>query len=197
MKKILALFLFLNLIPLSLQFQAEEKPRVDSPQPGEQVKGTIIISGNTDLEGFASGGVYFGYPDSGNWFPIANLGKPVRNGPIAQWDTTSIEDGTYRLRIAVILRNGIVAETIVNDVQVNNSSILQASTQPIAVEQKTEVNTPTMQSTPIMQTATPLPVNPAELNNKRLNNVMIISGIGTLGLFMIVIIIRFLKPKHK
>lgn len=197
MRKILLFSVLLFVFPLAIHFQSSEKPRVDSPQPGEVIYGKVIISGNTDLSGFTKAEVYFGYSGSTTWFPIIALDQPVRNGPITQWDTTVIADGNYQLKVSVKLRDGTSADTIVNNLEVRNTQILAASiTQAISISPTAEI-TATAISTPILRTATFLPANPAGVEIGTLNKVMIFSGIGTAGLFTLVILLRLIRSKTK
>ena len=63
---------------------------------------------------------------------ITNLNKPVENKRLADWDTTAIADGTYQLRLRVMLNDGNTLETIVPDLRVRNYTAVETST-PLVV----------------------------------------------------------------
>lgn len=197
MKNILVSMMLFFLFPLANRWQGSEIPRIDTPQPGEAIHGTIIIAGNTDIEGFSSAAIYFGYGDSSSWFPITTSAQPVRNGPIAQWDTTVIADGIYQLKVLVRLKDGSSVETIVPDLRVNNEQRIDESITQMVVESVTPVMTQTAPGTPFYPTATKLPVNPAAVEKATLNKVMIVSGLSTAVIFVIAIVVQIVRSKKQ
>jgi hypothetical protein len=197
MRKIIVFLVIFFLFPVNNHFQESEKPRIDSPQPSEEIRGSIIISGNTDITDFSSSEISFGYSGSSTWFPIMSSDQPVRNGPIAQWDTTVISDGLYQIRVSVHLKGGTSADTIVADLKVSNSlNKEESSTQPAPVITTAEP-TQTVVNIPIFQTATSLPRNPASVENNTLNTVILVSGISIASIFFIVILLQALRSKKK
>ncbi len=134
--------------------QFSETPRIDYPLPGQTVKGVIIISGNTDIEGFSSAEFGFAFINSEEWFELGRTQVPVRNGPLFTWDTSAIVDGVYQLRIRVYKIDGSRSETLIQHVAISNSieqlsitstAILPANyTQPSATPaEPSYYNTPT------------------------------------------------------
>ncbi|MEO1667353.1 MAG: PKD domain-containing protein, partial [Chloroflexota bacterium] len=94
-----------------------------SPVPGS------VISGNTQVLGAASHPQFLQYqveygpqPNSGNlWFPITGtVQRPVNNGLLGIWNTTSVEDGLYNIRLRVTLRDGTSLSTVVGNIRVQN-----------------------------------------------------------------------------
>ena len=83
---------------------AVNRPMITSPRPGEALQGVIAVQGSTDVLDFESAELSFAYQDGGEetWFLIANLKNPVEDQRLAEWDTTTIADGTYQLRLRVI-----------------------------------------------------------------------------------------------
>lgn len=195
MNKIFAFLTLIILFPLVNSIQDGEKPRVDTPQPGEEIQGTIIIAGNTDIEGFSGAVIYFGYGDSSTWFPVASSDQPVRNGPITQWDTTVIADGIYQLKISVKLRDGSSVETVVPDLRVNNEQKIGESAPETIIASVTPEITQTVPGTPFLATATKLPGNPAAVEKATLNTIMITSGLGTAAIFILAIIVQVVRSK--
>ena len=102
-----------------------EYPRVDVPYEGATVQGLVGISGSTNSEGFVTSEVFFGYSPDGEWFSIGRQMEPISNQVIANWDTTVITDGVYRLKVVVNKSDGSQGETIVNNIRVSNYTSTQ------------------------------------------------------------------------
>lgn len=143
-----------------------DQPRLDSPRPGETLHGVVTISGSTDIPGFASSEIAFGYANRETWFPILHGDSPA-TGPLGAWDTSTIHDGDYRLRLVVILQDGTRLETVADDLHVQNET--QASTAaPVSAVVSTTAPASEATPTPAAPTPTPLPANPAELDRSHL-----------------------------
>jgi len=144
------------------------QPRITSPQPGDALQGVVTITGSTQVENFKSAEVSFAYDqeDSPNWFPIQRSQEAVREGPLAQWDTTTITDGLYTLRLQVTLQDGSRVETQVDGLRVRNYTPIE--TQPAARPTLADSGQPTASPTPGRvqpPTPSPLPANPAEVTS--------------------------------
>ncbi len=141
-----------------------------APTEGQPVHGVVNILGTSASDGFQSFNVAFEDDSSATstWFPLSSSNQPVTSGVLAVWDTTSITDGDYRIRLQAVLAEGTREATIT--VRVRNYSPLNTPT-PTA----TVTLTPTPTATPLPTatlTITPtefptlpvLPTNPAVLN---------------------------------
>ena len=108
---------------------------VQVPVPGQALQGVVSVRGTSGLPGFQSAELSFAYADdrTGTWFLIAQSAQPVIDGPLASWDTTTITDGDYRLRLRVILSGGQVIERLVEGLRVRNYSPVETAT-PAAPE---------------------------------------------------------------
>jgi len=167
--------------------------RVVYPRVGDSVQGIVEISGTLATSSFKYAEVYFAYTavDNLNWFLIGRIDQPVSSGLIARWDTTTITDGVYQLKLRVHNRDESVEELIINPVIVRNYSILPTNT-PVA-EDYSSISTATMDNTiEEIQYATPLPENPASTSNTALNRSvtsgLIAAGVSLLLLFGISLI---------
>ncbi len=146
---------------------------ISAPRPGEALQGVVEIRGTTGLEGFQSAEISFAYQDdaTATWFLIQQSNQPVVDGPLARWDTSTITDGRYRMRVQVFLQDGQVLEYVVDGLRVRNYSPVETSTPAVL---PTGQPTPTLTVTPLMDFAgtapvlTPLPTNPAELTGQHL-----------------------------
>ena len=119
---------------------------ITTPRPGTPLQGTVAIEGSTIVEGFISWEVTFGYASdsTGTWFLIAEGDQQVSSGELTQWDTTTITDGNYNLRLTVYLQGGRREHYLVSDLRVRNYSPIETITP-----------TPTLTATPY--TVTPRP----------------------------------------
>jgi len=161
---------------------------VDSPRPGEALQGQVVINGTTDLENFQSYEVSFAYQqDSTNtWFPLFSGKELVREGALATWDTTTISDGTYRLRVMVFLSDGRAVQTVVSGLRVRNYTAVETTTPaPEATLQGMATETPA-DYIPAGTTLTPSAGNPAQVNSNDLGGSLALGGLVALGLFVLI-----------
>lgn len=139
---------------------------IDTPLPGDALQGVVAIHGNTDVPGFRSAEVAFAYQPNatGTWFVLQQNNQPVKDGTLANWDTTTITDGIYQLRVQVFLEDGQKLERVISGVRVRNYTTVETST-PV----RPTPGQPTLTFTPaprkdfqvIASNPTALPTNPA------------------------------------
>lgn len=146
--------------PVMAQTAAQETPEspvvsIDAPVPGGALQGVVEIRGTILVEGFQSVQISFAYQSdpTNTWFLIGQSDVPVEAAVLASWDTTTISDGNYHLRLQVFLTDGRVLESQVSGVRVRNYTTMETST-PAPVEPAKP--DPTAQIQPTM-TFTPLP----------------------------------------
>ncbi len=177
---------------------AQDSPpiMITSPAAGEILRGEVAVVGSTDVPNFALAELDFRYvSDEGDtWFPLATLSQPATESPLYLWNTASVTDGDYVLRLRVTLTDGFFQEatvpiTIQNDAPVVTPTLVQTSTpdSSIGVQIPTPfllAASPTPTEAP-RPTPTPLPHNPASLTQ---NTVIASFGRGALiilGLFIL------------
>ena len=75
-----------------------------NPRPYEYVKGGLIITGNTNLDGFQFYRIEYGKGlNPAEWRQLGgDHGNPVEGGPLEFWDTTAEEEGLYTLQLTVV-----------------------------------------------------------------------------------------------
>ncbi|MEJ2600038.1 MAG: hypothetical protein P8Z00_17015 [Anaerolineales bacterium] len=184
--------------------------KLHSPQGGQALQGSIPIKGNTDVAGFLSASLYFDYQGdtTHTWFLIAQSDQPVKEGTLAQWDTTTITDGDYNLRLSVTLSDGSQQVATVEGLRVRNYSAVETSTPTPVAPTATVVpgNTaiPTITTTPSLTpappTGTPLPPNPAQINTMDITNSMGKGALAIISLFALMGVyqgIRSLGKRHR
>jgi len=133
---------------------------INSPQKDDVVQGVVEIKGTVASDTFQAAEVYYGYGNSlENWFLIAHLDQPVENALIARWDTTTITDGEYQLKLRLLHRDGSFDEFIVNPVHVRNYSAAPtitpapANQDPAIVETATPTQLALIYATPFAENA--------------------------------------------
>jgi hypothetical protein len=139
-------------------------PSLTAPEAGGVLQGTVGVTGTTAVDGFAAAELDFAYAGdpTGTWFLIVTLGVPVYQDALAAWDTTTITDGDYDLRLRVILSDGTFVDATVEGLRVRNYTAIETPTPPPALPQALPEPTSTLTRTP-HPTPTALPRNPAEI----------------------------------
>ena len=208
---ILVLFLSYFTLPDSapltgLQAQATPNPLVilGTPLPGQALQGVIVITGNTAVPGFTAAELAFSYADdpTDTWFLIASSTTPVENGPLADWDTSTITDGDYALRLTVTFADTTQISLSVTGLRVRNYTSIETDTPtppppsatPLPGTPLPPTASPTATALPSATlpppTPTPLPTNPAVLSLKDIGTTLGtgagigIGGLGLLGLYL-------------
>ncbi len=155
--------------------QAAIPPVITSPTEGQVLQGQVQVNGVTDIPNFASAELDFGYdPDpTGTWFILQSGLQPVAGALLATWDTTTITDGNYVLRLRVVLLDGSAQDASVK-VSVRNYTVVPTPS-PVITPTATALlqiptpivivpsSTPTAQPPALVATPTGLPPNPARV----------------------------------
>ena len=167
--------------------------RIISPLPGQALQGSVLVTGSTVVEGFHSAELSFSYNDnpSDTWFFIQQFSAPVADGGLAMWDTTTISDGNYTLRLVVTRNDGSQETALIPDVRVRNYTQIETDT-PAPVH-PTETSPPKATSVPsltpmptetvIPSQPTPPPTNPAVLLTQEVYTSLIKGVLAAFGLF--------------
>jgi hypothetical protein len=153
----------------------------------------VTLTGTTDVPGFVRVEVAFAYQaDTTNtWFLLMQSNIRVKNDTLASWDTTTISDGIYRLRLRVFLQDGQVLEDTLNGLRVRNYTTVETNTpepdtQPTGRATSTRTATPRADFQPGVVAATPLPTNPVQITDQHvqvsiLRGVLVVFGAALLG----------------
>ncbi len=110
----------LSIFACAAFLQPDDTLRIDFPASDGTVSGIVDIRGSAAEPGMMRFRVEFGYdPDpTGTWFLIFEGTDPVRNGQLGVWDTSSISEGNYALRLAAYFADGSIRETITRGLHV-------------------------------------------------------------------------------
>jgi hypothetical protein len=177
---LLAFGLLLGFRPASAQeVTATPEPVLGlaAPQAESVVRGQVTIIGTTAFPGLTGWDLAFAPAanPSGTWFPLAQGADPLTDANLGVWDTTSLTDGDYLLRLRVFLADGMQEYPVL--VHVRNYSPTETPTPlksrtPTISPTPTKSLTPTISPTPTItltptpgptETATPLPPTPTPL----------------------------------
>ncbi len=177
---------------------------IDFPRQGDTLRGQVEVSGVMDIPSFASAELAFAFDDANasgpaeSWFPIQIFSQPVTASPFAIWDTTSITDGDYKLRLRVYLQDGSYQDAVVTGLKIGNETVptpaptevpfnFQPTAPPLL---PTEVPaTPTL----IFPQPTALPTNPASLTMPAIYSTFGRGALAALVLFMLVSLLLRLR----
>lgn len=174
---------------------------ITSPQDGETIRGQIQILGSIDYPTFASAelGFQFASDVADTWFLIQTFSQPTTDSALAVWDTTSVTDGDYNLRLRITLQDGTFLDYIVTDLKIRNQEIPTATSTDVPLPQFNN-ETPTPRIIPPTEiilsfpTSTPLPPNPASITTDSIYKVFGQSALVVIILFILFsLIIRFRK----
>jgi hypothetical protein len=176
---------------------------LSSPVGGQALQGVVAIDGNTAVAMFQTTTLAFTYhgDTTGAWFLIHESDSPIAYDTIAQWDTTTITDGDYDLRLTISLTDGSQVWADVYGLRVRNYSpvetdtpvpptatiappaTLAGDTQEAASPTPSVTQTATRTASPVPPTITPLPTNPVEFSQSTLLNTVGKGALTALGLF--------------
>ena len=216
-----SIIFFILFLPYAVQAQVEISPQwqssteaiISAPTNGQAVQGGVILRGSTGTEGFLSYEVDFSFDHNPTqtWFLVQESTVPVQDDILAVWDTTTITDGEYSLRLRVNFADGMVEEMIVKGVRVRNYSPIETDTPgPTAASVTSEfggnetieiarmTQTPTITLNP--PSPTPLPTNPAEITPYQVGLTMGKGIAITLGIFSILgtyIGVKAIRYRHR
>lgn len=95
---------------------------ISNPVEGSLVQNQVSISGKTDVNGFSRSEVEFSYNSSPieTWFLLSRSDQPVKDGQLAQWDTSTLTDGDYSIRLRVFFTDGSWRDATVPGIRVRN-----------------------------------------------------------------------------
>ena len=165
--------LFLPFVLLMIAAQDSPPIAITFPLPGDVLRGEVTITGTTDDPNFLSAQLDFSYASNptGTWFPLQAFSQPITDSALVVWDTDSISDGDYILRLRVnfldtTTQDITIPVSIQNDVSFSTPTVIATST-PNTVE--VQIPTPFLlaasptPTAPPRPTPTALPTNPASL----------------------------------
>jgi hypothetical protein len=173
---------------------AQETPPVaiTSPVADELLRGQVTVTGKVDVPNFVSARLEFAYASNptDTWFVIQSYSQPLTDSTLAVWDTTSITDGDYILRLRVNLADGTFQEIAV-PIKIGNDVLPTSTPEPTATPEPDTVSIPTpfllaASPTPTdlpRPTPTTMPTNPVSLAQNQIYSSIGRGALVILGLF--------------
>lgn len=191
MKRFFAVILSFLVLP-GYGFALPENLVINFPQKGQSVQGVVEISGSVVSDTFLRGEIYYAYSNTDNttWFLITQLDQPIENGILARWDTTTITDGEYQIKLKLTKTDNTTDELIIQPVYVRNYSI-----EPTVTPAPTNAAVIVEEDTPISLNnsfSTPFPQNPAAVSSEGIKKSITIAIILTLLILAGLLFYRFI-----
>lgn len=187
--------LFLPFVLLMIAAQDSPPIAITFPLSGDILRGEVTITGTTDDPNFLSAQLDFSYDSNptGTWFALQAFSQPLIDSALAVWNTASISDGDYILRLRVNFLDNTTQEitipvSIQNDVPFSTPTVAPTST-PNTVE--VQIPTPFLlaasptPTAPARATPTALPTNPASLTQTAIYASLGRGALVILGLFVL------------
>jgi hypothetical protein len=107
-------------VPSGMSGCVPDQIMITAPEPGTDVSGTVEITGTASVPNFG----FFKYEvaprGSQNWATISAEREPMVNGVLGQWNTTSLTNGDYFLRLVITDNVGVSLEPCIIAVRVAN-----------------------------------------------------------------------------
>jgi hypothetical protein len=131
MKRLIVLIFCLLIVsvPLGSVF-GQADSAITTPPSGSAIQGKVDVSGYIKSTNFVRYDLDFSHspgPEDG-WFNIKTSDKNPPDGLLGVWDTSSISDGNYRLRLTVYYKDSTKAEYFAEEIRVRNYTPIETST---------------------------------------------------------------------
>lgn len=107
-------------VPNGMSGCIPDQVMITAPLPGEEVNGTVNITGTADAPNFGFYKYEVAPMGTQNWATIAANRDPVKNASLGEWNTISLTNGDYFLRLVVTDNVGTALEPCVIAVRVLN-----------------------------------------------------------------------------
>lgn len=192
----IALLILTFLAPASI-VHGQADFAITSPADGAAVMGKVEVRGYIKATDLASYDLEFSYAggDASGWFPIAASADNPADGLLGIWDTTSIADGNYRLRLTVVYKDSTTAQITAEGIRVRNYSPMETATPGGSVttaEQIVPVVRPTFPAPEPVQNGNP--VNDLEIRKHDLLKTAVVSM--AVGIILAVILAYLFKERN-
>ena len=182
--------------PANAQWGTPTEVEIHSPSSGEALQGVIPIIGITSVEGLGSWEISFSYISNSRdtWFLIDEGDQAFENEIITQWDTTTITDGDYLLRLRVYLAEDQISDALITDLRVRNYTIIETSLPGVTLKPDL---TPTIEPTATSQPLTPtlLPGNPIEVTELDIINSLSYGAVTAFALIALIGLYASIRKK--
>ncbi len=204
--KLISLLLIpLLIFSINVHVQAQEdiEPTVEIifPLPGEAAQGLLQIIGTIEIEELDYYSLEFAFQESTSdaWFNISRGDATIIEDTLGEWDTSSIPDGKYNLRLTVYSKSLTPVILVVEGIRVRNYSPIETNTPAPTSDlptltptiEEAILETPTSDVFP--PTQTPPNPNPASVSQQDILENLFRGAIGGIVLFIIFLLYRAAK----
>jgi hypothetical protein len=107
-------------VPSGMSGCVPDRIMITSPKPGDEVSGTVNITGTASVPNFGFFKFEVAPLGTQNWATISAERKPKVNELLGPWNTTSLTNGDYFLRLVITDNIGASLEPCVIAVRVAN-----------------------------------------------------------------------------
>jgi len=107
-------------VPSGMSGCVPDQIMITAPEPGEPVSGTVEITGTANVPNFGFYKYEITPRGMQNWATISAEREPMVNEVLGSWNTTSLTNGDYFLRLVVTDNVGVSLEPCVIAVRVVN-----------------------------------------------------------------------------
>lgn len=104
--------------PASASGCVPDEIMVTSPEPGQEVSGTVTLVGTVDVDNFGFYKYEFSSQGVETWTTVSAGRDLIINGDLGLWDTSSLTPGDYQLRLEVTDNQGQVYPACVVPIRV-------------------------------------------------------------------------------
>ena len=197
MKRLIVLLfsLLIASVPVGSVF-GQADSAITTPESGSAIQGKVDVSGYIKSTNFARYDLDFSHspgPEEG-WFNIKTSDNNPPDGLLGVWDTSSISDGNYRLRLTVYYKDSTKAEYFTEEIRVRNYTPIETDTPaPGVLTSPTQVTSsrPTFQA-PVFQGGSQNSNN-IEITRSQLERLAVVSLIA--GIIMAFILAAIFKKQ--
>lgn len=90
-----------------------------APKPGDEINGKVTLTGDANIPNFGFYKYEFAPLGSDTWSTVEASRKVVINGTLGNWDTSTIAQGDYQLRLVVADNQGNELPACIIPVRIN------------------------------------------------------------------------------
>lgn len=107
-------------VPSGMSGCVPDQIMITSPEPGKDVNGIVNIIGTANVPNFGFYKYEIAPMGAQNWATISAYREPVREDTLGEWNTASLTNGDYFLRLVITDNVGVTLEPCVIAVRVLN-----------------------------------------------------------------------------
>jgi hypothetical protein len=107
-------------VPSGMSGCIPDQIMITSPEPGDSISGTVDITGTASVPNFGFYKYEVALLGTQNWATISAAREPKLNEALGSWNTSSLTNGDYFLRLVITDNVGVSLEPCVIAVRVAN-----------------------------------------------------------------------------